>query len=84
VVWSILYNWKYRAFIKVRWGNYWRHTWPATDGIYVFLLNPYMKKLDTKIAHDLKGKVRMVSFAFELPDRRPIRVKNGLFLYVYN
>lgn len=84
VLWSKLTNWKYRALITVKWGNYWRHTWPVTDGIYVFLLNPFMQKLDTKITQDITSKVKLVSFAFEIPGKRPIKEINGLFLYVYN
>ncbi len=84
VIWSILTNWKYRKFITVRWQNYWRHKLPVTDGIYVFLLNPYMKKLDTKIVQETQGKLKVVSFAFEIPGKKPIKELNGLFLYKYN
>lgn len=83
VLWSRLVNWKYRKYITVRWGNYWRHALPTTDGIYVFLLNPYMKKLDTKIIQDTTQKVRVVSFAFAIPGKKPIKELNGLFLYTY-
>ncbi len=84
VVWSKLTNWKYRKYITVHWANYWRHKLPVTDGIYVFLLNPYMKKLDTKITQDITAKVKLVSFAFEIPDKQPANEMNGLFLYIYN
>lgn len=84
VLWSRLTNWKYRKYITVRWANYWRHKLPVTDGIYVFLLNPYMKKLDTKITQDITAKVKLVSFAFEVPGKKPTKVLNGLFLYTYN
>ncbi len=84
VIWSRLTNWKYRKFIKVCWKNYWMQKLPQTDAIYVFLLNPYMKKLDTKIIQETTKKVKVVSFAFEIPGRTPITQKNGLFLYKYN
>lgn len=84
VLWSRLKTWKYRKFIKIQWGNYWRQKLPQTDAIYVFLLNPYMKKLDTKITQETTKKVKVVSFAFEIPGRKAIAQKNGLFLYKYN
>ena len=84
VIWSTLINWKYRKFITVHWGNYWHRKLPVTDGIYVFLLNPYMKKLDTKIMQDIKSKVKVVSFAFEIPGKKPAKELNGLYLYKYN
>ncbi len=84
VLWSHLRTWKYRKLIKVHWGNYWMQKLPQTDAIYVFLLNPYMKKLDTKIIQETTKKVKVVSFAFEIPGRTATASKNGLFLYKYN
>lgn len=88
VIWSRLANWKYRHYIKVHWRNYWRMPLPITDAIYVFLLHKYMNKLDTKIAQDkqnwgTKKRLRVVSFAFEIPGKSPIKERNGLFLYSY-
>ena len=83
-LWSILRSWKYRRLIRVHWGNYWHKNWPSTDGIYVFLLNPYMKKLDTKIIQTYPEKrLKVVSFAFEIPGKSVTQTKNGLFLYRY-
>lgn len=83
VLWSRLQTWRYRKLVTVHWGNYWMRKLPQTDAIYVFLLNPYMKKLDTKIIQDTTKKVKVVSFAFEIPGRTAIAQKNGLFLYIY-
>ncbi len=84
VVWSMLKNWKYRKYIKVHWGNYWHKKLPVTDAIYVFLLNPYMKKLNNKLEQELNGKVKVVSFAFKIPGKKPEQELNGLYLYEYN
>lgn len=84
VVWSWLRNWEYRKYIRVHWGNFWRKKLPVTDAIYVFLLNPYMSKLHNKLVQEMVGKVRVVSFAFEIPDKKPVKKLNGLFLYVYD
>jgi SAM-dependent methyltransferase len=82
-----LYSWlrtrKYRGRVTVVWGNYWRHKWPECDGIYTFLLQPYMKKLDTKITQEVGKPVKLVSIAFYVPDRTPARQENGVFLYLY-
>lgn len=83
VVWSKLRHWRYRRLITVHWGNYWRHTLPLTDGIYVFLLNPYMEKLDNKITQEIKRNVKVVSFAFAIPGKKPVQEMNGLMLYKY-
>jgi len=83
VVWSMYSSLKYRRYITIRWGNYWRHKLPATDGIYVFLLDKYMAKLNNKIEQDISGNVKLVSFAFAIPGKKPAKESNGLKLYHY-
>ncbi len=39
----------YRKLVRVRWGNFWRANWPAADGIFVFVMQRQMEKLDKKI-----------------------------------
>lgn len=70
--------------VRVVWGNYWRKQWPPTDGIFVFLLDKYMQKLDTNIIQKYPGKkIKLVSFAFQIPDKKPAKSQNGLYLYRY-
>ena len=83
VVFARLKTWRYRRHVRVIWGNYWEAKWPAADGIFVFLLNPYMAKLNKKIMQDCKKPVKLVSFAFEIPERQAQKQKNGLYLYSY-
>lgn len=78
-----LVTWQYRAQVKIRWANYWRLPLPQSDGVYVFLLDRYMARLDQKVRQELKPPVHLVSFAFEIPGKRAIKQKNGLFLYKY-
>jgi len=84
VLYAKAINWRYRRQVTVKWGNYWRHSWPQADGIYVFLLNPYMAKLDKKITQEIRGKVKVVSFAFQIPGKKPLKELNGLMLYEYH
>lgn len=83
VIYAKLATWKYRSLVTVKWANYWRVQWPQADGIYVFLLDRYMEKLNTKIMQEQQGSVRLVSFAFTISSRRPVREQNGLFVYDY-
>ncbi len=75
---------RYANNIKIVWGNYWRKNWPQTDGVFVFLLQPYMSKLDKKIVQEYSTPVKLVSFAFHIPHRKPDKKRLGLFLYHYN
>lgn len=84
LLWSRLATWRYRRLIKVYWRNFWKVNLPKTDGIYVFLLNKYMLKLDKKITQETTNSVKLVSYGFKIPNKKPQKVKNGLFLYTYN
>jgi hypothetical protein len=76
--------WKYRKQVTIIWGDYWRKPWPASDGMYVFLLDKYMKKLDKKVIQYRKDvPYPLVSFTFKIPDKHTIRSKNGIHLYLY-
>jgi hypothetical protein len=84
----VIYSWlltiRYRKFVKIIWGNYWHKKLPPADGIFVFLLQPYMEKLDTKIIQEAKKPIKLVSFAFTIPNKKPAKESKGLFLYRYN
>lgn len=88
VLYSMWRHVKYRRYITVHWASYWHKPLPVTDGIYVFLLQKYMTKLDTKIEQDMQkwgtsGQTKLVSFAFEIPGKKPLKERNGLRLYSY-
>jgi hypothetical protein len=74
---------RYHKHAKVVWGDFWRRDWPPADAIFVFLLPKYMSKLNKKVIQFTDQPVKLVSFAFEIPDRPPARQRNGLFLYKY-
>ncbi|MDB5185775.1 MAG: hypothetical protein JWL85_298 [Candidatus Saccharibacteria bacterium] len=78
-----IYTLKYRKQVKVIWGNYWLMRWPVASGIFVFLLDNYMEKLDKKIVQEYGGNVKLVSYAFQIPDKKPLKEKDGLYLYKY-
>jgi hypothetical protein len=84
VFYSKLATFRYRKKITIIWGNYWKKSWPQADAIFVFLLQPYMQKLDTKIIQNYPKGIKLVSFAFTIPDRKPTKENGGLYLYTYN
>jgi SAM-dependent methyltransferase len=77
-------TWKNRRLVSVKYGNFWNKNWPEADGIYVFLLAKYMKKLDKKITQTYCGKnVKLVSYAFVVPGKKYSKAKDALYLYRY-
>lgn len=75
---------RFGSNVQVVWGNYWHKDWPLTDGIFVFLLDKYMTRLDNLVIQKYQGKkIKLVSFAFEISDKKPVKKRDGLFLYQY-
>jgi hypothetical protein len=83
VLYARLRTWRQRKQIKIIWGNYWRSDWPPAQGIFVFLLDKYMPKLDKKITHYNCRPVKLVSFAFKIPGKRVAAEQRGLYRYDY-
>jgi len=84
LVWySRIRLWRYRKLAKVRMANYWQVDLPKAQGIYVFLLQPYMQKLDKKLSQSNIAPVKLVSFAFVIPNKKPAQEKQGMRLYIY-
>ncbi len=75
---------RYKGRVRVICGDFWRADWPATDVIFTFLLPKYMTKLNTKIVQYKHRPVKLVSFAFKIPDKAIIRHKKGVFVYEYH
>lgn len=84
VVVSYLVTWRYRSQVRIIWASYWGKPWPRADGIFTFMLPRYMRKLDTYIEKWRPDRpVRLVSFAFPLPDREPNEQRDGVYRYDY-
>ena len=76
---------RYRGRVTIHWANFWTVRLPEADVIYVFLLDKYMEKLDKKIIQSgFNRPVTLVSVAFQIPDKKPKRIKDGVFAYRYN
>jgi hypothetical protein len=82
------YSWlvtrRYHTLVSVSWSNFWRVKLPECDGIYVFLLDRFMTRLHNKITQETSNPVKLVSFAFRIPNVKHVSEKSGLFLYIYN
>jgi SAM-dependent methyltransferase len=75
---------RYGSQVQVVWGDFWRHSWPPAEVVFVFLLPRYMSKLDKKCIQYAHRPIKLVSFAFEIPNKKPVRQKAGVYLYSYN
>ena len=74
---------RYRQQVRVVWGNFWTKEWPPAQAVFTFLLPRYMAKLDSKLKNYQHKPVRLVSYAFTVPNQKPSKVQNGLMVYDY-
>jgi hypothetical protein len=84
VIYSKISCWPMRKLAETHWRNFWHVSISPADGVYTFLLDRYMPKLDKKIVSEVKKPLKFVSFSFELPGRKPVKKQNGLILYHFN
>lgn len=77
---SRLRTWRYRKQVRIIWGDFWSVRWPECDGVFTFLLDRYMPKLDAKMS---QMKKPLASFAFQVPGRKPAAEMAGVYLYMY-
>ena len=80
---AYLRTWRFRSQVTIYCRNFWKEQWPAADAIFVFLLPKYMNKLNKKVIQQNYKNVKVVSFAFKIPNRPIKREENGVFLYEY-
>ena len=75
--------WKYRKQVTIIWDDMWKAHWPQADGIFTFMIQRQMGRLDKKIIAWQERSVTLASFAFHIPDKAPKSKYNGIFLYEY-
>jgi 16S rRNA A1518/A1519 N6-dimethyltransferase RsmA/KsgA/DIM1 with predicted DNA glycosylase/AP lyase activity len=74
---------RYRGRVRIVCGDFWRSEWPPSDVIFTFLLPKYMTRLDKKVIQYNHKPVKLVSFAFTIPNKKPTDRKASIFLYQY-
>lgn len=75
---------RYARQVRIVWGDFWNTPWPPADAIFVFLLPKYMPKLDKIVTRKASKPVKLISFAFTIPDKRPAKQRRGVYLYDYS
>jgi SAM-dependent methyltransferase len=76
-------TWKYRKQVRILWGNYFTTKWPEADGVFGFIIQYQMRRLDERIQEWHTKPVKVASFAFRIPGKTPIDEEGGVFLYEY-
>ena len=70
--------------VKVKWRSFWSADLSDADGVFVFLIGHYMKRLDKLLVrHSQNRQIKVVSHAFKIPGKKPLRKEGALYLYLY-
>ncbi|HEV2403278.1 MAG TPA: methyltransferase domain-containing protein [Candidatus Saccharimonadales bacterium] len=81
---SRLVTWRYRRQVHILWGSYWHRSWPPADGIFTFMIQRQMTRLDNQVMHWHEGPLNLASFAFRIPGKHISQSAGGVFLYSYD
>lgn len=80
---SWLITFRYRKQVRIIWGTYWGAPWPRADAVFTFMLPKYMSRLDRRMEQWRPERVLLASFAFAIPGKEPVEIRNGIYLYEY-
>ncbi len=69
--------------VKIVQGNFWSKKWPQADAVFVFLTDRYMQRLDDNMKNRFRGHVKLVTYGFSIPGKKPLKTKEACFLYRY-
>lgn len=83
VVFSKIITWRYRTLVKIHWQNFLSAKWAPADAIFIFGVARIMPKVDELVVTKAKKPVRLVSFTFQIPGKKPVKAHEGLFVYDY-
>ena len=74
----------YRKQVKIVWRSFWRADFSKADGVFVFLLDQFMARLDRRLTAAARQKpIRLVSHAFKVPSKQPAKTIGAMRLYLY-
>lgn len=78
-----LRTWRYRKSVKVYCRNFWLADLSKADGVYVFLLDRFMSRLDRKLSSELNPGVRLASYTFKIPGKKLFKSSQAVYIYEY-
>jgi SAM-dependent methyltransferase len=67
----------------IRLGNFWSYSLKDADIVVTFLMPKFMPRLQAKARSELKPGSRLISYVFQLPDKKPKIKRHHWFVYLY-
>jgi precorrin-6B methylase 2 len=74
---------RFKGQVKVIRGNFWNKQWPQAEGVFVFLTERYMERLNENMQSQFKKPVKLITYGFSMQGKKPEATKSACFLYRY-
>jgi precorrin-6B methylase 2 len=79
---SKIRTYKYRKLVNIKLADMWRQKFPEDmDALFIFQMGKYIPRFAEKIRKEKLGKVKLVTYGFELPDHKVHSEKEGMRRY---
>lgn len=75
--------WRYRHLVTIHTADIWHTKLPPADVIYIFILDRHMARLGQKFSAEITRPTKVISYIYELPDRRPVHRTANTYVYEY-
>ncbi len=75
--------WSYRSRVHIKCRSLWAADLSEADLVYAFLIPKRMAKLDEVLNSQNGRALKLVSYAFQVPERRYVRFDKNSYLYYY-
>lgn len=77
----LIYKKRLKDKVSVKMMSLYKADLKDVDVVFAFLLPEPMKKLENKLFNELKPGALILSYAFPIPNREPIKKEQGIFVY---
>lgn len=74
---------RYRALVRVHWGDFWRVDLEPYDYAFTFLITKFMPRLEQKLK-DTKSAPILLSYIYELPNTKPSTKTGNGYIYRFD
>lgn len=84
VLW-VISSYRLRGYknANIKYANMWRADISSADVVFVFLATKYMKRLERKLSAEMGKDAILVSYVFELPNKKQYRKTKNAFYYKF-
>lgn len=75
--------WRYRGLVTIHTADIWHTKLPPADVIYIFILDRYMQRLETKFRAEISRPTKVISYVFKLPSEQPVSETHNTTTYEF-